>query len=218
MYTHCASCFIDCQDCRLLCLGKHRKLYGQVLVWSKSLKKVLLTCLRSLPLTRKELDMEGGRENGAFRVSSCCVYVQVCVNVCLYQRNCSTCACLDGLMNLCGCVLQTSWLWPYLWNSLSISVYISLSSFVWFAVCVPMCVYSMSAFLRTPYQLSTFIDSHTTEQPPPSSLFWFRYSLHLVFMKAGSKPSVTLLWPAFFLPTLSFPVTISLVGWQPGLI
>ena len=45
---------------------------------------VPLTCLRGLPLTRKELDAEGGGEYGTFGVSSCCVCVQVCVNVCVY--------------------------------------------------------------------------------------------------------------------------------------
>lgn len=45
-------------------------------MWA-STEGVLLTRLRGLPPTRKELDMEGGREDRGLRVSSCCVSVQV---------------------------------------------------------------------------------------------------------------------------------------------
>lgn len=88
--------------------------------------------------------------------------------------------------------------------SVFISVYISLSSCVWFSVCVAMCVYSMSAFPS-----SHHLWTHSTIPPP--SLCWFGYSLHLVFMRTGSELRVTLLWPAFILPTLgsSIPFLIT---------
>lgn len=45
---------------------------------------VLFTRLRGLPLTKKELDTEGGREDIWLTVSSRCVCVQVSVNACVY--------------------------------------------------------------------------------------------------------------------------------------
>lgn len=89
--------------------------------------------------------------------------------VCLYLRNCSTCVCLYGcLMNLCGCVLQTS-RQHYLRKSDSLSlcifVYICLSSFVWSTVCVYIYV----------------------------CVIWIRYDGRCIcwFIKALSKPTPT---------------------------
>lgn len=103
-------------------------------------------------------------------------------------------------------------------NSLFIFVYIPSFSFGGFfgSVCVYLCVF-MSAFFKAPYRISTFTDSQSTEQPHPPSLCFCRWTAHLVFMKQGSKLSVSPLWTAFILPAVSFTVTF-LLGRQPGLL
>lgn len=125
-------------------------------------------------------------------------------------------------MNPCGCVLQTSWLWQYLQYSASLSLCTFPRLVLSGSLSVFLCVF-MSAFLRAPYQISTFTDSQSTEHrakplhPLPPSLCWFAWTDHLVFMKEGSKLSASPLWPAFILPDLSFTVTF-LVGREAGLV
>lgn len=118
-------------------------------------------------------------------------------------------------MNPCGCELQTSWLSQYLRK---LSPYLCVHFFVWFCLVLYLCVF-MSAFLSAASQISTFTDSHGTERTlhPPPSPCCFRWTAHLVFMKWGSKLSVSPPWPTFILLGLWFTVTFQL-GRRPGLV
>lgn len=102
-------------------------------------------------------------------------------------------------------------------RSLSLCTFLRFLFFFFYgSVCVYLCVF-MSAFFKAPYRISTFTDSQSTEQPHPPSLCFCRWTAHLVFMKQGSKLSVSPLWTAFILPAVSFTVTF-LLGRQPGLL
>lgn len=80
--------------------------------------------------------MEGGREDGALRVSSCCVCVQVCVYVCVYVYSI-----FKKLQYMCLFIrLLNEPVWACAPNFLALAVSPELSSFVWFSVCTYACL------------------------------------------------------------------------------
>lgn len=124
---------------------------------------------------------------------------------------CRSAVCLYGfLMNLWGRVFQTPLLEQYLRK---LSPYLCVHSFVFFffCLCVPMCVY-VCVLRSTLSNLHTPSSEHMS-RPPPPSLCFCRWTVHLVFMKdRGIKTKCQPTVDRFHPPRLGSTVTFL---WEP---